>query len=705
MRARALVGEVKAEVEAGGRSASVGAAAVSTDEAVWPEPLTASERIRRAASFWGALAPVLARYQWLQTREELASVADVKGTGADFSDDWEALHEDSAVRIRETLERLQGFYVKSGQLVSTRVDLFPPAFARELAAMQDSVPPMDPALARAVVERELLETPRTGVRLEDAFSEFDDEPVGSASVAQVHRAVLAGSGREVAVKVQRPAVEPKMLGDVGNLTSLFGLPFLREAFPVDYYVVFSELGAQLVQEFDFTIEARNQEIIRGRLGKDPATGRPRVSPVRVPAVVDGMVAPRCMVMDFVRGVPLSRAGEEMAKRGIEPGSPESKLFGRKLLSSLTQAFGCMILEDGLFHADPHPGNIFIDEDGACALLDFGQTKQLSETTRRALARLVLLVAEQPDDVADVDTEAIATLIKSIGVTFVDGADEVAGAAAAMWLFDSRPELPGGYDASELSANSPALAIASFPREMVFVGRSTVLIRGITARLGLSWSLARQWAPIARRVLEEGASTEAAAPAAPRWIEPVLAALSRLAAALRARAAAALAAALRRAPPPLRRALASLAVRLNLSATAALRDMYLELERAEAGAEAREIACVAAATNAAQAAACTAEYLDAADAVEGARLAAAAAGASTGGERAAANAAVMEVNKAARARVAAAQERELACIEHGGGAECTVAFLADADAAEADARDAVRRYRNILRRWVSVHGSP
>ena len=141
------------------------------------------------------------------------------------------------------------------------------------------------------------------------------------------------------------------------------------------------------------------------------------------------------------------------------------------------------------------------------------------------------------------------------------------------------------------------------------------------------------------------------------------------------------------------------------ASAALRDMYLELERAEAGAEAREIACVAAATNAAQAAACTAEYLDAADAVEGARLAAAAAGASTGGERAAANAAVMEVNKAARARVAAAQERELACIEHGGGAECTVAFLADADAAEADARDDVRRYRNILRRWVSVHGSP
>lgn len=142
-----------------------------------------------------------------------------------------------------------------------------------------------------------------------------------------------------------------------------------------------------------------------------------------------------------------------------------------------------------------------------------------------------------------------------------------------------------------------------------------------------------------------------------------------------------------------------------AASAALRDMYLELERAEAGAEAREIACVAAATNAAQAAACTAEYLDAADAVEGARLAAAAAGASTGGERAAANAAVMEVNKAARTRVAAAQERELACIEHGGGAECTVAFLADADAAEADARDAVRRYRNILRRWVSVHGSP
>ena len=132
----------------------------------------------------------------------------------------------------------------------------------------------------------------------------------------------------------------------------------------------------------------------------------------------------------------------------------------------------MILLEGFFHGDPHPGNIFVDpKTGEVTLLDFGQTKELSEETRLGLARLVVLVAEQPENLEQVDTVAIRTLIESIGVQFVEGADDTAGAAAAMWLFDSRPELPGGYSPSELDAKSPALAVASFPREVRITAQS------------------------------------------------------------------------------------------------------------------------------------------------------------------------------------------------------------------------------------------
>merc|ERR1712176_199893 len=165
----------------------------------------------------------------------------------------------------------------------------------------------------------------------------------------------------------------------------------------------------------------------------------------------------------------------MLKKGISPDSPESQLFGRKLLKSLTEVFGRCILETGFFHADPHPGNIFILEDGRIGLIDFGQVKQISGRSRETLAKVMIALDEE-----NPDQERVGKLALELGVTFNDDAKPEAPAAVAFWLFDGMKEiLPGGYDKGELSPNSPLKELKAFPQDLVLVGRSTILIKALS----------------------------------------------------------------------------------------------------------------------------------------------------------------------------------------------------------------------------------
>ena len=169
---------------------------------------------------------------------------------------------------------------------------------------------------------------------------------------QVHRAVLTPKygSKEVAVKVQRPSIESKLMGDIANLKQLAKTFRDSPSLPLDYYTVFSELESQLQDEFDFIAESVAMERIYDTITKD-RNGMPCESPIVMPRPVQGLISKRVLVMDYLKGVPLSRAAEEMLKRGIDPGSPESQLFGRKLLRGLTDVFGRCILETGFFHAE------------------------------------------------------------------------------------------------------------------------------------------------------------------------------------------------------------------------------------------------------------------------------------------------------------------------------------------------------------------
>jgi len=406
--------------------------------------------------------------------------------------------------LADIISDLKGFYVKAAQIVATRGDLFPKQYVDALNQFADNLDPMPVSMSKAIITQELLL--KDGETFEDVFSQFDEEPLGAASIAQVHRAVLSEKYgfREVAVKIQRPSIESKLMGDIANLKTIAKLFRHVDASPVDYYTIFSELENQLQDEFDFSKEAKAMDQIYDSLAT--AAELPIVMPRSVPE----LVTRRVLVMDFIKGTPLSRMQKKMEESGIKPGSIKSKLFGRKFVESLTEVFGRTILGTGLFHADPHPGNIMITDNGDIGLIDFGQVKQLTPSYRDTIAKIIIALDERKGAGEDdfESNELLGKLILDLGVELHKDAKHEAGAAIAMWLFDGSVEnLPGGYDVGELSPDSPVKEIKEFTQDLVLVARSVVMIKAFSNRFQIGWSLAEKWAPIARKMIHDSASTD------------------------------------------------------------------------------------------------------------------------------------------------------------------------------------------------------
>lgn len=481
------------------------------DEVEFPPPLNSWAKTKRVATFYSTAVPIIANYYGLIANLKIQEVLGTeKFDEEEIERLWDDMHEDGAEKLCKVVTELKGFYVKTAQIIASREDLFPIQYTEAMIGFTDNLDPMDASLAKAIVVKELLNRDE---KFSDVFVEFDDVPLGAASVAQVHRAVLTEKygGREVAIKIQRPSIESKLLGDVANLKALSKT--FRDVLPLDYYTVMAELEKQLADEFDFVAEAVAMDRIYQALTRSMDGTELTESPVVVPRPVAGLISKRVLVMDYLKGVPLSRAQEEMARRGIDPESPEAKLFGRNLLKALTSSFGRNVLETGFFHADPHPGNIFILENGDIGLIDFGQVKQISGRNRETLAKVMIALDERVGDDRPEDLERIGNLALELGVTLNDDAQDEAPAAVAMWLFDGATKvLPGGYDLGELSPNSPVKELESFPQDLVLVGRSTILIKGISDRLNVPWSLAKEWAPIARDVLDVNSGKKQTTPA-------------------------------------------------------------------------------------------------------------------------------------------------------------------------------------------------
>lgn len=274
-------------------------------------------------------------------------------------------------RLREALTELGPAYVKFGQILSTRPDLLGQAYAAELALLQDQVDPLPFSTMSTVIVDAL------GAPPEALFAQFDPQPVASASLSQVYRAVLP-SGETVAVKVQRPGAEKSIEADLSLMRQLaeWVRDYLTELRWVDPPGIVEEFSRSVRRELDFTIEAR---VIK-RFGEHFA-GDERIL---IPRVYDEFSAMRVLTMEWVDGVRVDRL-EDYAARNCTP--RQVAINGCELLCR-------MVFEHHFFHADPHPGNLFITRDDQLAFLDMGMVGHLEKTDVAAVAELLLAIFHQ-----------------------------------------------------------------------------------------------------------------------------------------------------------------------------------------------------------------------------------------------------------------------------------------------------------------------
>jgi ubiquinone biosynthesis protein len=270
-------------------------------------------------------------------------------------------NEPRGQRLREALETLGPIYVKFGQVLSTRRDLLPLDIADELAKLQDRVPPFPSELAVAEIERSL------GKPLAEIFGSFEHLPVASASIAQVHLATLH-DGTEVAVKVLRPDVEGAIARDLALLETAAGLAERYGARRLKPREVVAEFARHLDDELDLMREAANASQLRRNFEGSPL--------LLVPRVYWDLCAQRVMVMERMHGTPISQVDALRAK-GIDIPA---------LARAGVEIFFTQVFRHGFFHADMHPGNIFVADDGRYIALDFGIMGTLTEVDKNYLAR-------------------------------------------------------------------------------------------------------------------------------------------------------------------------------------------------------------------------------------------------------------------------------------------------------------------------------
>lgn len=276
-------------------------------------------------------------------------------------------------RIRRALEDLGPTFVKFGQMLSLRPDLLPYALIIELRRLQDNVAPVPFDAIRQLVADNLKKP------LEDVFIHFDQVPMAAASMAQVHRGVLRDTRQVVAVKVQRPHIRQIIAKDLYILEAIARELHERSEDLRIYTLpkLVRELKRTMFRELDFTLEARNIKIVAANFRDDPE--------VRMPAVFEAYCTRQMLTMELIRGTRLQDLvaagtvdGKELARRGI-----------RVIVKQ--------ILLDGFFHADPHPGNILVQENGVLCLLDWGMVGRLTRETRFQLIDLISAIVEKDSE--------------------------------------------------------------------------------------------------------------------------------------------------------------------------------------------------------------------------------------------------------------------------------------------------------------------
>ena len=301
----------------------------------------------------------------------------------------EYLEKTYAERIRIFIEEMGTTFIKLGQIASTRADLLPPDLINELEKLQSHVSPFPASDARALIEESLE------ADIDDIFMIFDDVPVGSASIGQVHRAMLH-TGEDVAVKVQRPNIEKTVRTDLEILRHLALLAEANLEWARNYQVtdMIDEFSDALINELDYTIEARNVE----RIGKTHRNDKK----VKIPEIYWDYSSKNVMVMDFIKGTPVNQL-KKLDELGIN----------RSMVAdTLARSIFKQIFEEGYFHGDPHPGNVNVLDDGTVVFLDFGMVGRLTSDLKNNFGSLLISLMKH-------DSDGVVKSIVKMGVVPAD----------------------------------------------------------------------------------------------------------------------------------------------------------------------------------------------------------------------------------------------------------------------------------------------
>jgi ubiquinone biosynthesis protein len=279
-----------------------------------------------------------------------------------------------AEALAADLEEMGPIFIKLGQLLSSRPDLLPNSYITALSRLQDKIAPFSFAEVELTIQQEL------GVRLSKAFSEFEASPIAVASLGQVHRAVMR-DGRPVVVKVQRPGIREQITEDFEALEEI--ADFIDHHTEVGrrhrFLEVLAEFRTNLGRELDYQREARNLVQLAQNLEE--------FDQIVIPYPVEDFTTSRVLTMDYIRGKKITSLGP-LARMELD---------GVALAEELHRAYLKQILVDGFFHADPHPGNVFLTDDKRIALLDLGMVGHLSSRMQEKLVKLLMAISEGRSD--------------------------------------------------------------------------------------------------------------------------------------------------------------------------------------------------------------------------------------------------------------------------------------------------------------------
>lgn len=416
----------------------------------------ASTRRRKA---YGVFFRIAMSYIWLYL------ISKFRGK-AYYSTKIKELNRKNAERVKAVMLELQGLFIKFGQLISTLSNILPEEFRTPLEDLQDKVPTNQFELMALSIQKEL------GKRPEELFTWIDNQPIAAASIGQVHRARIGD--KEVVVKIQHPKIDELVAVDLAIIKKITNLVArFMKINGIEH--LYQQVEQMILEELDYEQEAKSMLEIKANLASE--------SKIYIPAVYQQFSSKKVLTIEYCNGVKISNL-QQLKAWGLDL---------KSLTELLVEVYCKMILEDGFYHADPHPGNLLVNEQGQLILLDFGAVARLSKDMKEGIPKLIECIIKQ-------DTEEMVKVLRKLG--FIAHGDDTTKIAET--LIDSvqnfvRNELqlenlniqnitPEQFQKAFKLINIKEMTkIMQIPKDWVLLNRAVVLVSGVAFLLTPDWN--------------------------------------------------------------------------------------------------------------------------------------------------------------------------------------------------------------------------